>query len=421
LTKDVRKITVAVISDLHFCDERPEGSGSQLSHIVIQKLHEAPGKNPWSDLIAFIKREKIKADYLLCPGDITTHAARGPLNTAWKGLVELGQDLQASVMACATGNHDVCSRVIEVKGDPVHQLDSPHDLFENLKLLSPEYPLHIYEKSTDHLLHRQRRTQYFGDDFVIHEDEKCRLVIFNSCARHIPDRSLYERGLLAESALTELREQLKTMTTEKINIFLCHHQPIIHTQGGTGTYDFIFRGEDLIKCLNDHGDWIIIHGHKHEGRIVYAPHGSPASAPVVFSASSVGAIFANDQLNKYRNQFYLLDIHLPAKGCSRGTTQVWNWHLGTGWSKSIDSRVGLTDGVGFGERDHPDTLAEKIANHINSVPTAWDALVNSFPFISNLTPDALNELLKSLKKHHQIVEGRDYSSNFITQLALEHK
>jgi len=424
------RVTLAVISDLHFCNARTEGSGSELSHVVIQKFHESPGKNPWIDLMELVKRENIQADLLLCPGDITTHAAHEPLKVAWRSLIDLGRELHVSLMACATGNHDVCSRISDTtekkeaakeNSNPIRELDNPQDLFENLKLLSPEYPLHVYADTDIHVTKRQRRIQYFGADFIMHEDEHYRIIVFNSCARHINDKAIYERGIIANSTLIELREQLKVASTPKINIFLCHHHPIPHSNAGAGSYDFIFRGDELVRCLQEHGDWVIIHGHKHDGRIVYASHGSPASAPVVFSASSMGAILSSEQLNKYRNQFYLLDIYLPEKGCSRGTVRVWNWHLSNGWSKSIDPRVGLTDGVGFGERRHPDDLAEKVAQSVNIESVAWSTVVEEFPFINNLTPAALNDLLKSLNRHHDIVEMRDPNSNCITEIGRSAK
>lgn len=414
-----RRVTVAVVSDLHFCNERPVGSGSELSHIVIQRLHEEDGKNPWADLRNFVKENRLSADMLLCPGDITTHAAHGPLKAAWNGLVALGKDLNTSLVACATGNHDVSSRITDAKDDPIHDLNNPHDLFENLKLLKPEYPLHIYAEN-DPQSSRKRRVHYFGADFVMHEDENVRLVIFNSCARHITEKSSYERGIIAQSALDELSSQLNENTSDKINIFLCHHHPIQHSDvSGGGSYDFILNGDKLITYLADHGDWIIIHGHKHDGRIFYAGNGSIGSAPVVISASSMGAIFSSDELNRYRNQFYIIDVELPNSGCTLGTLKIWNWHCGQGWSKAINAKAGLTDGVGFGERTHSDTLAKQIADRIGNTPTPWRTLTSEFSFLAHLTPDSLKGLLKSLKNKHKIIEIRDENSGRITEIGPE--
>ena len=410
-----RRITIAVVSDLHFCNQRTVGAGSELSHIVVQRIEETDGKNPWADLYKLVRDDVLKADMLLCPGDITTHAAHGPLKAAWGGLIELGKQLGTQSTACATGNHDVSSRYKDDSKNPIHDLDNPHDLFENLKLLQPDYPLHIHGEDSTSATGRKRRVHYFGADFVVHEDDNVRLIVFNSCARHVTENTSYERGSIAHSALAELGFHLKEMTEQKINIFLCHHHPIVHTQDGVGTYDFIHNGDLLLDRLADHGDWIVIHGHKHDGKIRYAS-GSAGSAPVVFSAASMGALLSAEELNRYRNQFYLVDIELPETGCPRGTAQVWNWHAGRGWAKAIDLNAGLTDGVGFGERAHPDVLAKIIFDQMNGVSRTWMQLVEEFDFLRYLTPDAHSKLLQSLERKHSLVVLRDSHSGQVTEI-----
>lgn len=410
------KITVAVISDPHFCKKRLPGGGSEPSHIVLERLHEKPGKNPWSDLDTLLTKEKITANYLLCPGDITTHAEQESLKVAWGELIELGEKLEVSLMACATGNHDVSSRINEIEHkNPVHDLDNPPDLFENLKLLEPEYPLLFYPKKSQACFHRQKKIHYFGADFVIHEDEFCRIVIFNSCARHLNDNKTYERGIIAKSTLVELKKQLDDFSDRKINIFLCHHHPVSHSQEGSGNYDFILGGEDLMNLLQDFGDWIVIHGHKHEGRIIYSQSNSGASA-VIFSASSIGAVLTNQKLDKYRNQFYLLEIELGVKGPPLGSIKVWNWYLSKGWQEAKEMQVGLSSGVGFGERRHEDELAEKISDNIGNEVKSWEELVLQCKFIKNMTPGTLVKVLKKLEKNYKIVTESDPVSGKINKI-----
>ncbi|MBC3877399.1 metallophosphoesterase [Undibacterium sp. FT79W] len=410
-----QRVKIAVVSDLHFCNQRAVGTGSEHSHIVLQRIKETGGKNPWADLQDLVRGENLRADLLLCPGDITTHAAHGPLKAAWSELIDLGEKLNVKSTACATGNHDVSSRYKDDNLNPIHDLDNPHDLFENLKMLKPDYPLHITGEQTTSPAGRNRRVHYFGADFVVYEDDTVRLVVFNSCARHITENTSYERGSIAHSTLAELEIQLKEMTATKINIFLSHHHPIVHTQDGVGTYDFIHNGDLLLERLADHGDWIVIHGHKHDGKIRYAP-GSAGSSPVIFSAASVGALLSTEELNKYRNQFYMIDIELPATGCPRGTAQVWNWHVGRGWAKAVDTKTGLSDGVGFGEREHPDVLADMIAKELEGNTGTWAQLVGQLNFLQYLTPDALRKVLQSLERRHSLVVLRDPDSGQIIEI-----
>jgi hypothetical protein len=91
----------------------------------------------------------------------------------------------------------------------------------------------------------------------------------------------------------------------KINLLVCHHPPGVHGEHDLGEYDFIHNGDGLLRCLEHHGAWLVVHGHKHHGRISYA-QGSNA-APIIFSASSLG--FCLDVAKPgVRNQFYILDL-----------------------------------------------------------------------------------------------------------------
>lgn len=411
---NLSRITIAVVSDPHFCNAKLEGEGSEASHIVIERLSESFGKNPWKDLLTLVRDNNISADFLLCPGDITTHAQTKPLEIAWDGLVELGKAMKVSLLACATGNHDVRSRIEEKNTTTIKDLDLPHQLFENLKLLSPAYPLQLYTEKSDDSLHRSIRIHYFGADFVIHQNEAVRLVVFNSCARHITDSDSYERGIIAKSTLHELKQQLAETSSKKINIFLCHHHPCLHSQDGQGSYDFMHGGDDLLKILEEDGDWIVIHGHKHEGRLIYAP-GSTAS-PVVFSAASIGAVLSSHSLDKYRNQFYLLDIELPQLAGPRGVLRAWDWHLSTGWEEAVTGQQGLRSGMGFGERRHPNVLASEIASVVGSSLKKWNDVISACPFIRNLTPETLAAVIKALDKQHNLKTTPDPISKTIDQI-----
>lgn len=400
----LRRVRVAVIGDPHFCNERPVGTGSEPSHIVVQRLQI--GSNPWTDLKKLVSSEHLQVQYLLCAGDITTHAAKRPLEVAWHELVDLGRALKAKVTACCTGNHDVSSRHKPDGRNLVEVLENPPDLFENLKCLEPEYPLHTHESGASKA-GRQRRVDYFGADFVIHEDEDVRLIVFNSCARHTTESETYERGKISKSTLAELKAELSARSDSKINIFLCHHCPGLHSQEGGSSYDFIQHGDLLLEELEAHGDWIVIHGHKHEGRIRYAPSASAGSAPVLFSASSLGSFLSHEQLAKYRNQFYVLDIELPPARAPRARVSVWNWHAGSGWVKAADPQAGLVDGVGFGVRAHPHEIAEEVAIAIATDTRTWPSLVETLPFLGYLTTDDLTRVIKRLEQSHSLVVLRD--------------
>lgn len=75
---DKATIKVAVVSDLHFLQSE---ENNNLSWLVFNKSGDL--KYPlWQSLLETIKTEKITADVLLCPGDITTFANQAGLEKA---------------------------------------------------------------------------------------------------------------------------------------------------------------------------------------------------------------------------------------------------------------------------------------------------------------------------------------------------
>ncbi len=394
---DIR-ITVAVLSDPHFYVDR---AGSQEEPSFLQLKNDGQDFsircNPWTQLEELIDSEGLRARLVLCPGDITTRADKVALGAAWGKLNSLGRKLNASLVAAATGNHDVCSRTKNDKCSPQNMLENPTDLFENLKALKPAYPVNFLNAAVDS--HRNR-VHYFGADYVLCEDDDYRLVVLNSCARHTTDSAEYERGRIAKSTLEWLKRELSEGTGKKANILLCHHHPIQHEELDLGSYDLMKGGELLTRLLEEYGDWVIIHGHKHHGRMVYASGG--AKAPVVFAAGSLSAKLG-DLSDKLRNQFYLVDIALDTNGGPiKGTVRSWNWYQGLGWKKSLSQRDGIYTGCGFGNKQHPDTLADAIKTNCSQVPMQWPKVIELNPELNYVTPKDFASFEKSLLERHSL-------------------
>jgi hypothetical protein len=340
---------------------------------------------------------------LVCPGDITTHAEVSALSFAWDKLIELAKKLECSVLVTATGNHDVQSRPNSASTNAIKDLNKNNDLFENLKQLKPPYPL-IDFKSTDAPLSHQRRINYFGTDFLLFDSNpNYRLVVFNSCARHTSAPEDYERGYLASSTLQWLEDSLKEVydpKNKKPSIFVCHHHPIQHDDFGTGSYDFIKGGNSLIEMLNKYGSWIVIHGHKHHAKLAYHSVGSKKT--VVFAA---GTLSAHKQSlgNNFTNQFYVIDINKDKlKGTLEGEFNVYSWK-GSQWSLTKSENEGIFTGVGFGDIDCLEVLAEEIANEIKGVTKfKWDDMVIKFPQLKKCLPKDLELLSSYLQIEHNV-------------------
>src|SRR5690606_38544830 len=95
----------------------------------------------------------------------------------------------------------------------------------------------------------------------------------------------YTHGRVSNYTLEDLRKTLdKEPRDDRINILLCHHHPHKHQDIEQADYSAMVGGEKLIDLLREIplGSWLIIHGHKHQPRLIYGAGG--ALAPLIFGA-----------------------------------------------------------------------------------------------------------------------------------------
>lgn len=404
------KLKVVVIGDPHFFVE-PPGGGWSPSHIKLNAdgsfRENHPTTNPWVGLMDIVKRQALKADILICVGDITTHANAQALRSAWKWLQELGALLDVQHIACATGNHDVASRsdAKAVAANPVRQMSAAVGAFEGLKLLDPPYPI-VEQSPLGIVKRRDLRTQYFGDALVLLETPTYRLLVLNSCSEHSTEPYQNERGSFPRSASEALNHALANLNGEdKINLLVCHHPPQIHSEHGAGGHDQIENGEELLRALESQGSWLVIHGHKHHGRILRASGGG-SDAPIIFAAASLGAYLDVSQPG-IKNQFYSLEVECSGVGGVRGVVTSWDWYCGSGWSKSPPKNGGIFDGCGFGLTAEVRTVASNIDAGLISSSCPWSQVMASHPDLRFANPRQLELLANQLEKRHNIIVDRD--------------
>ncbi|MGR5287409.1 metallophosphoesterase family protein [Vibrio maritimus] len=388
------------MSDLHFVNSDKISDSTYHSWLIFDR--DGSMKNGfWSSLIEKINKENITADILVCPGDITTHAESSALKYAWTKLNELATALGCSLLATATGNHDVNSRGLSIE-NTIRDLDKDQSLVENLKQLNPPYPL-VDLKSPCLQVGHENRIQYFGADFLHSsvQEDLCNLVLLNSCASHTSDPTSYERGYVSNSTHQWLEASLKDKYNpreKKLGLLVCHHHPILHSDHNIGTYDFMKGGNELLQMLNRYGNWIVIHGHKHHAKLSYFADGSKNT--VVFSAGTLS--HHKDHLgDDFTNQFYIVDIDTTkTKGIPKGTLDVYSWQANH-WALSKRQKDGVFTGVGFGEVGCLEELAEEISESVHPVTGLdWDTLLEKFPQLRYRLPKDLEHLEANLQAYN---------------------
>jgi Icc-related predicted phosphoesterase len=371
-----------VVSDLHAFDGSQKHD-REPSFFDISKPENSGAENPIRDLKTLIAANGgIKADFLICCGDLGDKAVPGATERAWKELQELGKLLETKQIITTVGNHDVDSR---------HQ-HNDHDARGVLLELAPGFPF----ADESHNCH------FWTHHFVTFNDPiaNVRFVVVNSSAYHGEKVDEYAHGRVSERTMKRLKASLEKENRFPLNILICHHHPHKHSELKLGDYDDMRGGYELLNLIDSakFGPWIVFHGHKHHPKISYAQGDS--STPVIFSAGSCAAIPGPDLLGHARNQVYLVHLKIPNEFSTNccGEFISWDWMPGRGWDLSqIGS--GLPDRGGFGYRGDIGELAVKISTDFPS-GGKWRDVEAKMPVLLNLLPSDSRKLRSILKSEY---------------------
>lgn len=361
---------IAVASDLHAF---PPGCPSSSTGSLETPLHGSLDESPLEALVAFVKRVGLRADALLCPGDLGDRAHPASQAYVWEGLNRLQTALQAKNLLATAGNHDLDSR-FQVSG---------FDPFEGLRGLTPEFPLP--DAPTSH------NDAYWSRHFVVHESSPARIVVLNSSAFHgyrsegtDPE---HDHGRVSAQTINWLVQSLDDQGRRDVNVLLCHH----HLQRfGVDDLDVSeMRGaQPLLDVLESagHGPWLVIHGHRHYPWLAYANGG--ASAPSIFSAGSVSGATWKLPVN---NQFYLIAIDVASAAdlhSVTGTFRAWDWSPSGKWI-SAGETSGLPARGGFGLREGILASANRAFSILKKSEApfmTWDEVAEADPALRFLLP-----------------------------------
>jgi hypothetical protein len=382
----------AILGDPHFTEEHG-------SHLKVTKSGElasnSPTTNPWAGLNALVESRDLKADAILCPGDIAFQSSEVTLSAGWKHLIDLGERMACEYVVSATGNHDVTSRsqADAFKKAVIRNLRAGYGPFEKLKRLDPPYPS-VMRGDTGHVQGRDHRVRYFGAGLLLVTAAKYQILIVNSCSEHGHDDFEHDRGTFPPSAVAELEAALKLCDRKKISVAIMHHPPESYTQNGAGAHDFVDNGQELLKQLADQGDWLVVHGHKHEARLRHAS--GSGLQPIVFGAASL-AVQIEAVNGTVRNQFYLLKVRLEPRGLT-GRFQTWDWATGRGWEPARPQDDGIYDGAAFGARDPGGVIIDIAA--LTPLPMDWSEVILRVPDADLLPPEARNQVRQRLRTLH---------------------
>jgi predicted phosphodiesterase len=344
-------LVVVVVADLHATSE-PPGDGAQ--SWLTTRTPRTASEHPLVGLREYLVDHEVQPHLILCAGDICDRADEQALAAAWADLNEVAGSVNARLVATA-GNHDLDSR-------HQHDLDPRGALFD----LDPAFPAGTAET----------RDQYWAKNYTVidgpaapDEDDlvEWRVVTVNSSAFHGyagQEGPELEHGRISQRTVRRLRDDLKSLPAARVKILLVHHHIEQLPNVDLKEQSKIVDGEQLAALLESDSPWLVIHGHKHRGRILYA-HGEGSSA-AVFAAGSLSAYpYGQTGASGIQNQAYVITFADEATldtlqlGVA-GTFESLAWIDGSGWRTAMASEISLPGKGGFGWRTDLNRLSKRI-------------------------------------------------------------
>jgi predicted phosphodiesterase len=380
---------IAVASDIHAYDPAVEKESSP-SHLNISESASLPTRHPIAGLKKLIADLDLKADILICPGDMADKASTSALTYVWNELHSLKSLLGADRLIATAGNHDVDSR---------HKYNN-FDAKGALQSLLPQFPG----------LSEQECDRYWARNFVLIEEERWRILLLNSSAYHGGGKDQAKeagQGRISESTLSAIESALTKSDKRDLNILVCHHHLFRDNAIHESDYSEMDGADHLLRLLGSatHGQWVVVHGHKHHPKLQYGAGGS--ASPVIFGAGSLCASLYAELAARARNQFYIVDLDPMAASRHSldvaGKIHAWDWIPNSGW-KPAGMRSGLPHLSGFGYRATISAIASRIVGLFSTSDPflRWSELVSNLPEIEYLLHTDVDAVLQHLKATHLI-------------------
>jgi len=327
-------------------------------------------QHPVQSLLDLIKKDKLSANILLMPGDITNKVDPQGLNSGWGFVGEIAKALNVETLAPTLGNHDVNSRKPE--GDP----------FKLVKGLSPKFPT-----STDPVF-----DQFWSKGFCLLEGDDYRVLVVNSATSHTDEKAA-KQGFVSPQLLDDISQALTKAPLKQFQIAVCHHHPMLHEDIGLGKSDVMENGSLLTQLLTEKGFHLLVHGHKHHPKLSYAPG---AQALPVLAAGSFSAGMKNGIASRTRNVFHSICLeYCEESKIMRGNISTWQFRLSIGWTPATWEAVDFPHKTGFGSSIVPEQLADQVHKLFSSlnVPVAdWRTVVHSVPDLKYVLPSTFEKV-----------------------------
>lgn len=375
----LKKLSVVIFSDLH-C--HPSGNGSNDTYLKTDMLRVPVLDHPVESAIEMFKREGLRTDLTLCPGDFTNKSDRQGFISGWDFTLELHKELNGKMIIATLGNHDIDS----------YGTISDYS-FETARGIKKGFPF-VDSNDCDTFWSK-------GGDFI--ESKEFRVLVINSSHFHYSKKAA-GAGKVSDELLDYIDNYLSNKSDDKINIVLAHHHPIDHSRLDLGEEDKIIKADRLLELLGKYKFDLFVHGHKHDPLLRYhhcisSNHYLPILSSGSFSSTT------NISFTGKRNTFHKIDILKENSSQGKGRIRTWTFLPKNGWKTMYDEE-GFDSNTGFGFLGAMKDLADKIILEVGENPLKkWSEVVSRIPDVQYLIPSQSKELVEILKSKNLILGG----------------
>lgn len=377
------QLKIGVVSDLH-CHNKEKNDDKQESYILTD-VESSLYQHPHKSFKEFMKdNSQLSVDILLSPGDFSNKSDEEGLKLGWNITKEIGKLLKAKQIIPNIGNHDVDSRNKFGKGS--------FHFVKNIK----NFP---FKNSI-------MNNEFWNKGYILIEETEYRLLVVNSVHSHINEDQA-THGLISQESINELEKELNKINDNKLNIAMCHHNPIEHSHFDSGNKDFMYNGDELISLLDKFNFDLIIHGHKHDPRIRYAQGGG--NAPVIFSAGSFSA-FRSSILQGGHNTFHIITLEINKHQVGKGIIDTWFFIPTKGWKQEVKNQY-FDAKVGFGAVLDLRATSNQILQWFQKSQQKfidWETFLITFPDLRYVIPSDFDKLKLLLKGNNIYITPKQF-------------
>lgn len=320
---------ILINSDIHIGEENDSST-----NLTVATPELPTNRNPMESLKDFLLENNIEIDAILNLGDVTNKGYSAGWYAGIRMLRELSLKFDCPLIS-TPGNHDY---VLNAEGK------FADTLFKGVK----DYP------TPNDVVNGN----FWSEGFCIYEHQNFQFLICNSELHLKTKDDLSKSPEYTEDFLSRIKDKLHKMPFDGIRIAIMHHHIIQHSDlNNPQKSDVIDNGDRLLKILQDEGFFCVVHGHKHQPRIVLWDN-------INIIASGSLASTQNTYISMITNHFHILVFDVGKS--VNASLESYKFIMDNGCQAITDTAYNIQPVEGLGYNGDIRELTTEILNYYSS-------------------------------------------------------